>query len=256
MARSSLSGTNHNFVSRYNQQGRYCARSVAFWRQKTSLSQIDVGCVAHRSSFTLAAEQETMLRWSNSGTCGARSLSQSGAPAPLSQLPPTNLRTSPRVNTSRTGSFTSSHYDVLRNIRQSRVSASQARNGSVAVRAAYTGIGMLGGFHDSPESVDPLHQAPGSTYAPGSTFSVHGPAELDEFVTQCSDQVVILMCKARACRPCKAFTRKYMHLAERFTSSVFLDVTGEHLESPHAASCDMQGLIITTNRLVQPCHKV
>ncbi len=60
---------------------------------------------------------------------------------------------------------------------------------------------------------------------------MHSPEELAEFVTRCPDQVVILMCKARACRPCKAFTRKYMHLAERFTSSVFLDITGEQLGS-------------------------
>lgn len=85
---------------------------------------------------------------------------------------------------------------------------------------------------------------------------MHGPAELDEFVTRCSDQVVILMCKARACRPCKAFTRKYIHLAERFTSSVFLDVTGEHLGSPHAASCETEGLTIATNPLMQPCCRL
>eukprot|EP01024_Parvocaulis_polyphysoides_P025483 TRINITY_DN2320_c0_g1_i3.p1 TRINITY_DN2320_c0_g1~~TRINITY_DN2320_c0_g1_i3.p1 ORF type:complete len:212 (-),score=18.93 TRINITY_DN2320_c0_g1_i3:276-911(-) len=64
-------------------------------------------------------------------------------------------------------------------------------------------------------------------YVPGKVYQINSPLDLDEFLGQYSDELIVLMCKARTCRPCRAFTKKYMKFAESHKKVVFLEVFGD-----------------------------
>ena len=53
----------------------------------------------------------------------------------------------------------------------------------------------------------------------------------DEIVATQGSSLVVLMCKAMGCRPCKMFRKKYEKLAEHFTDAVFCEVVGDRNES-------------------------
>jgi len=46
-----------------------------------------------------------------------------------------------------------------------------------------------------------------------------------------SGKLVVLMCKALGCRPCKQFRRKYVKLAEHFADAEFYEIYGDRNES-------------------------
>lgn len=62
---------------------------------------------------------------------------------------------------------------------------------------------------------------------PGEITRIVSPEELEEVLRARRDAVVILKCKAKHCRPCMAFRRKYVRLAAGFRDVVFLEVFGD-----------------------------
>eukprot|EP01026_Neomeris_dumetosa_P079653 TRINITY_DN8726_c0_g2_i6.p1 TRINITY_DN8726_c0_g2~~TRINITY_DN8726_c0_g2_i6.p1 ORF type:complete len:189 (-),score=20.32 TRINITY_DN8726_c0_g2_i6:305-871(-) len=64
-------------------------------------------------------------------------------------------------------------------------------------------------------------------YQPGTVLQVESPTELNEILDSCQDKLIILMCKARTCRPCMAFGRKYSRFAEAHHNVVFLEIFGD-----------------------------
>lgn len=61
-------------------------------------------------------------------------------------------------------------------------------------------------------------------------------------------QLVILMCKARSCRPCKMFTRKFQRMAERFAEVVCLEIMGDE-------SNDTRKMMMSMQIRVRGCHE-
>ncbi|WPT11386.1 Thioredoxin [Picochlorum sp. SENEW3] len=55
--------------------------------------------------------------------------------------------------------------------------------------------------------------------------------EFDAVVAAHPGALVVLMCKAKGCRPCKQFKSKYDTLANYFTDAVFCEVIGDRNES-------------------------
>jgi hypothetical protein len=154
--------------------------------------------------------------------------------------------------------------------------APSAARGSSVVAAAYAGV-LRGSIDDSGSlqgSSDPLMRSSMDfSFEPGHVYTIHSPFELEvraarpdgaphcgsnrcrkaaprsaqtrarrpqTFVAAHPDQLVVLMCKARACRPCKAFSRKYHHIAEKFTSVIVLDILGDESMDTRKMMMDMQ----------------
>jgi thiol-disulfide isomerase/thioredoxin len=81
----------------------------------------------------------------------------------------------------------------------------------------------------APQSI--VHRATATvsatTAAEPRVLAINSPSELDECLRDHSGQLVVLMCKARSCRPCKMFSKKYERLASTFPGVVFLEVFGD-----------------------------
>lgn len=75
--------------------------------------------------------------------------------------------------------------------------------------------------------------------------TIHSTAELDEVIASSKDRLVVLMCKAKSCKPCRLFMRKYRALAAYYRDSVFLEVYGD--ESP-----ELRGLMKSESVRVTP----
>ena len=73
-----------------------------------------------------------------------------------------------------------------------------------------------------------------SSSSPGTSVVVVDIAQEEEFdavVAGHPGALVVLMCKAKGCRPCKQFKSKYDTLAKYFTDAVFCEVIGDRNES-------------------------
>ncbi|KAA6418097.1 MAG: thioredoxin [Trebouxia sp. A1-2] len=66
-----------------------------------------------------------------------------------------------------------------------------------------------------------------STAAPPSVSSLHSSQEFQDVIEQNPGSLIVLMCKAQGCRPCKMFGRKFQRLAEQFEDAIFLDIMGD-----------------------------
>ena len=65
-------------------------------------------------------------------------------------------------------------------------------------------------------------------WTPGEVYDVQAPSEFKAFALQLShERPVMLMCKAKACRPCKVFARTYARYAAANPEIVFLAVVGD-----------------------------
>jgi thiol-disulfide isomerase/thioredoxin len=59
-------------------------------------------------------------------------------------------------------------------------------------------------------------------------LEINGPDEYADVRAHQPQRLVVLMCKARSCRPCKAFSRKYGALAAKFKDrAIFLEIYGD-----------------------------
>ena len=63
------------------------------------------------------------------------------------------------------------------------------------------------------------------------TIDISQQEDFDNVLSQNASKLVVLMCKAKGCRPCKQFSRKFNRLAEHFTDAVFCEVIGDRNES-------------------------
>ncbi len=80
---------------------------------------------------------------------------------------------------------------------------------------------------EARQSVDPLASLPRPTaYTPGKVYTLHSPQELDQMVADRQGQLLVLMCKASHCKPCKRFAPTYSRMAELLPDSVLLEITG------------------------------
>jgi hypothetical protein len=61
----------------------------------------------------------------------------------------------------------------------------------------------------------------------GAVLEITGPEEYAAIRAAYPQRLVVLMAKARSCRPCKAFSRKYSAVAARFPEAVFLAIYGD-----------------------------
>ncbi|EFJ51077.1 thioredoxin [Volvox carteri f. nagariensis] len=77
-------------------------------------------------------------------------------------------------------------------------------------------------------SIDPLANKPRAVKAaPGSVYTVYTPEEVDALLNEHKDRLVVIMCKASHCKPCKTFMSTYQRMAELLPDSLLLDVTGD-----------------------------
>lgn len=62
---------------------------------------------------------------------------------------------------------------------------------------------------------------------PGTVYSLTNPAEVDAALNDHKDKLVVIMCKASHCKPCKTFMTTYNRMAAQLQDSVLLDITGD-----------------------------
>lgn len=66
-----------------------------------------------------------------------------------------------------------------------------------------------------------------ASWAAGTVHRLYSPDELKEFLRAFDDRLVVMCCKAKGCRPCKAFERKYLRCADEYRDVVFLEMYGD-----------------------------
>lgn len=64
-----------------------------------------------------------------------------------------------------------------------------------------------------------------------ATVDIASQEAFDSTLAENSSKLVVLMCKAKGCRPCKQFAGKYAKLAEHFSDAVFCEVIGDRNDS-------------------------
>lgn len=95
-----------------------------------------------------------------------------------------------------------------------------------------------------------------SSYAPGAVLEISGPDDYASLRAAHPDRLVVLMCKARSCRPCKAFTRKYAALAARFPEAALLEIYGDDSPASRQMMIAMGVRVTPTFRLSRGAHEV
>ncbi|GAB4816320.1 hypothetical protein N2152v2_003366 [Parachlorella kessleri] len=86
--------------------------------------------------------------------------------------------------------------------------------------------------------------------------TVHSPAELEAVVAANMDKLVVLMCKAKGCRPCKLFARKYARAADMYRDTVFLELFGDESKDTRALMVKMGIKVTPTFVLYRDGEKV
>lgn len=120
---------------------------------------------------------------------------------------------------------------------------------SLQLRSSSSSNGVSGSrlryrFASSAAAVDA--EAPSATEPTAGTSAsdlvttIHSPEELDAQLKDHATQLVVLMCKAKGCRPCKAFGRKYSRFAQQFNDTIFLEIFGDESTDTRKLMIDMQ----------------
>mmetsp|Transcript_37671 Transcript_37671/g.89497 ORF Transcript_37671/g.89497 Transcript_37671/m.89497 type:complete len:203 (+) Transcript_37671:588-1196(+) len=65
-------------------------------------------------------------------------------------------------------------------------------------------------------------------------------SQLSQLLTNYANKLVVLMCKARSCRSCKYFTKKFYRVAEHHPDCVFLELTCDESEETFRLMEDLQ----------------
>lgn len=60
-----------------------------------------------------------------------------------------------------------------------------------------------------------------------SVTSLHSSAQFQDVIEHNPGRLVVLMCKAQGCRPCKMFSRKFQRMSEQYQDAIFLDIMGD-----------------------------
>ena len=58
-------------------------------------------------------------------------------------------------------------------------------------------------------------------------LQLHSAQEFQDIIEHNPGSLIVLMCKAQGCRPCKMFSRKFQRLAEQFSDAIFLEIMGD-----------------------------
>jgi Thioredoxin len=89
--------------------------------------------------------------------------------------------------------------------------------------------------HDAVQSLD--SEILDDLWIPGTVFEVSSKQQITNLVQQYADKKIVLMCKSKSCRPCKAFTVTYKKFAELFEDVLFMSLIGE-------SSLEMRDLMV------------
>lgn len=114
----------------------------------------------------------------------------------------------------------------------------------------------------SPET--PVHSVNNISPAPASRLdstdpqvtTIHSSAEFNSILDQNPDKLVVLMAKARGCRPCKMFSRKYARIADAYKDVLFLEIIGDESKDTRSLMIKMQVQVTPTFRLYRQGHCV
>ena len=68
-------------------------------------------------------------------------------------------------------------------------------------------------------------------------LQLHSSQEFQDVIEQNPGKLVVMMCKAQGCRPCKMFSRKFQRLAEQFEDAIFLDIMGDETKDTRVSCC-------------------
>ncbi|KAL4431481.1 hypothetical protein ABPG75_006737 [Micractinium tetrahymenae] len=72
-----------------------------------------------------------------------------------------------------------------------------------------------------------LLDAPSAEELAAPVTTVHSPEEFQAILDANKDKMVMLMCKATHCRPCKLFAKKYAMAALLYSDGVFAQIMGD-----------------------------
>ena len=72
-------------------------------------------------------------------------------------------------------------------------------------------------------------------------LQLHSSQEFQDVIEQNPGRLIVMMCKAQGCRPCKMFGRKFQRLAEQFGDAIFLDIMGDETNDTRVSAGGLQG---------------
>lgn len=82
-----------------------------------------------------------------------------------------------------------------------------------------------------------------------SVVQLSSPEQFERALAQNADRLLVLMCKARSCRPCKIFSRKYARVADKYPDAVFMEVFGDD-------TMELRGLMMQLKIKATPTFKM
>jgi thiol-disulfide isomerase/thioredoxin len=97
----------------------------------------------------------------------------------------------------------------------------------------------------STQNLPPISSASTHTHAL-LLEQVHSPQEFQDLLRANGDKLVVLMAKAKGCRPCRAFAKNYHAAAEHYVDSVFVEVFGDETPDTRAMMKEMQVRVTPT----------
>lgn len=74
---------------------------------------------------------------------------------------------------------------------------------------------------------EPAAAEPPDEAGTNTVIRINEPEEFEQQLVSHGSDLVVLMCKAHSCRPCKMFTRKYQRIAEAYPGVTFLEIYGD-----------------------------
>lgn len=83
----------------------------------------------------------------------------------------------------------------------------------------------------------------------GRVTLITSPQELQAVLDEHKEAVVVLKCKAKTCRPCMAFRKPYLHIAEDHSEAVFLEIFGD-------ASTENRRMMLDFNVKATPTFRI
>ncbi|EFN51580.1 hypothetical protein CHLNCDRAFT_140076 [Chlorella variabilis] len=85
---------------------------------------------------------------------------------------------------------------------------------------------------------------------------VHSPEEFQALMAANKDKMVVLMCKATHCRPCKLFARKYAAAAAQYSDALFTEIYGDETKATRQMMIDMKVRVTPTFAIFRGGEKV
>ncbi|PRW20350.1 Thioredoxin H2-2 [Chlorella sorokiniana] len=73
----------------------------------------------------------------------------------------------------------------------------------------------------------PNLNAPSDEELGSPVVAVHSPEEFEDKLAANKDKMVVLMCKATHCRPCKLFSKTYAAAARQYKDGLFMEIMGD-----------------------------